>query len=586
MGYTPKYTNLTTLLQSSVEQFSHKPLFGTRRPDGWHWTTYGEFGTLVDHARSAFVTLGVERGDRIAAIANNRLEWAVAAHAAYSMGAVFVPMYEAQLDKEWAYILTDSASKVCLAANRGIQERLESLRADIPSLESIVTFDGGEFDGLLEAAAAKPEAPAKIADEDIATYIYTSGTTGNPKGVMLTHFSMAANVSALLEISPLEGEERALSFLPWAHVFGGTVELNSIIAYGGSTAICDDTTKLLDYLPEVRPTNMFAVPRIWNRIYDGVQKLVATKPGIVQSIFANGMSARSKLKRGEPLTFGEKISLPLAEKLVFSKIVDRFGGRLKFAFSGAAALSRDVAEFIDNLGIQVYEGYGMTESCGGTTGNRPGACKLGSVGKPFPGVEVKIDENAEGAGPGEGEILIYGTGVMVGYHNLEDVTKETLTEDGGLRSGDLGRLDDEGFLYITGRVKELYKLENGKYVAPAPLEERVQLAPHIAQCIVYGSDHPHNVALVIPDMEGLRGWAKGQGIGGGDDAILTNAKTKAMIMGEVDAQSGEFKGFERIRDIILDGEELSPDNGMLTPTLKVKRRVVMEKYGQRLKALY
>lgn len=586
MAYQPKYTNINAMLQQSVAAYAHRPLFGTRQAGGWQWTTYAEFGALVDRARAAFTKLGVQSGDRIAIISNNRLEWAVGAHGAYSMGAVYAPMYEAQVDKEWHYILSDCNAKVCLAATREIKRRVEAMRDDLPDLEHVICLDDGEFQQLLDDARQHPVEPAAIADDTIATFIYTSGTTGNPKGVMLTHYNMAANISALLEISPFGREERALSFLPWAHVFGGTVELNSIIAYGSSTGICDDTTKLLDYLPEVKPTHMFAVPRIWNRIYDGVQKQIAQKPAIIQTIFHTGMTARSKLKRGEPVRKRERIALALAEKLVFSKIVGRFGGELKFAFSGAAALSKDVAEFIDNLGIQVYEGYGMTESTGGTCGNRPGACKIGSVGQAFPGVEVRIDKDAAGAIGDEGEILIYGTGVMRGYHNNEKSTKETLTDDGGIRTGDLGRLDAEGYLYITGRVKELYKLENGKYVAPAPLEERLQLSPYIAQCVMYGFNRPHNVALIIPDMPTLRQWAQGQGLGSTDAAILEDDRTRELIRNEITTHSREFKGFETVRDFVLDAEEMSPDNGMLTPTLKVKRRAVMAKFEAQLAALY
>jgi long-chain acyl-CoA synthetase len=401
--------------------------------------------------------------------------------------------------------------------------------------------------------------------------------------VRLTHYNLAANVSAVVDLAVLGNEERSLAFLPWAHVFGGCVELHGAIATGNSVAICEDTTKILDYLPQVKPTMLFAVPRIWNRIYDGVNKQIASKPALVQAIFRNGMSARTKQKRGDTVTLAEKISLPLAEKLVFSKIRDRFGGRLRFAFSGAAALSRDVAEFVDNLGIQVYEGYGMTESSGCTTTNRPGECRLGSVGKPVAGVSIRLDSDAPGARDGEGEVIIYGTGVMAGYHNLADVTKDTLTEDGGLRSGDLGRIDDDGFLFITGRVKELYKLANGKYVAPAMLEEQLQLSPLIAQCVVYGEDQTYNVALVVPDVDSLKDWASENGVTGDP---LAHGKTKALYAAEIEKYAKEFKGYERVRDFFFVAEPLTTDNGLLTPTLKLKRRNVVARYESDFKRLY
>jgi long-chain acyl-CoA synthetase len=286
------------------------------------------------------------------------------------------------------------------------------------------------------------------------------------------------------------------------------------------------------------------------------------------------------------LTLGEQISLPLAKKLVFSKIVGKFGGRLRFAFSGAAALSRDVAEFIDNLGIEVYEGYGLTESSGCTTSNRPGHSRLGSVGKPVPGVEVKIDTNISGVAEGEGEVVIYGTGVMAGYHNQEGETRQALTEDGGLRTGDLGRLDADGYLYITGRVKELYKLSNGKYVAPAPLEEKLQLSPFIAQCVVYGENQTHNVALIVPDMDSLKPWAAENGVGASPEEILKSPKTRKLFEDELAKYGKEFKGYERVQSFFFETTPLTIDNGMLTPTLKLKRRVVVKHYAERFGALY
>ncbi len=586
MSYKPRYTNLVRLFDASTQAHADKPLFGTRGASGWSWISYREFAERVNHARAGLAGLGVGHRDCVAVISNNRVEWAVGAYGTYTRGAIYVPMYESQVDKEWLYILRDSGTKVCFAATAAIEARVKALQADLPELAHVVCFEGSSYADLMQRGKNDPLPPASPDDGDIATFIYTSGTTGTPKGVKLTHFNLAANVSALLDVAPVKEGDRSLAFLPWAHVFGGTIELNTVMAIGGSIAICDNTDNLLGYLPEVQPTMLFAVPRIWNRIYDGVKKQIAGKPGVIQAIFEAGLRAKSKQKRGEAPTFAEKIALPLAEKLVFSKIVGRFGGKLRFAFSGAAALSPEVGEFIDNLGIQVFEGYGLTESSGCTTASMPGACRIGAVGKPIPGVEVRIDKSVAGAGEGEGEIVIYGTGVMAGYHNLPDATKEALTPDGGLRSGDLGRFDADGFLYITGRVKELYKLENGKYVAPVPLEEKLQLSPYIAQCVIHGSNKPHNVALIVPDFVALKGWADANGAAGAKDALLADARVRALIRSEIDSYSREFKGYESVREFLLDGEELTTANGMLTPTLKLKRRNVMTKFGARLEALY
>lgn len=591
MAYTPRFTNLVTLLESSIRKNGEKPLFGTRRPSGWEWITYAEFGKRVDQCRAGLALLGVAAGDRVAVISNNRLEWAVGAHATYGLGAAYVPMYETQSDKDWTYILRDSGAKICFVANRAVLERVNQIRRECPHIQHVVCFDevpGAEmsFAELVRRGKENPVPGVHPGDRDVASVIYTSGTTGNPKGVELTHSNLAGNVSAILDVSPIREHECSLAFLPWAHVFGGCVELNGLIATGNALAICDDTSKLIDYLPEVKPTMLFAVPRIWNRIYDGVQKQIAAKPKLIQSLFHMGMAGRSKQKRGEPLSVAETIAVPVAEKLIFSKIVDRFGGRLRFAFSGAAALSRDVAEFIDNLGIQVYEGYGMTESSGATTSNIPGATRIGSVGKPLPGMDVKLDTKVSGAVDGEGEIIIYGTGVMARYRHLDDATREALTPDGGLRTGDLGRFDAEGYLYITGRVKELFKLSNGKYVAPAPLEEQLQLSPFIAQCVIFGQDRPHNVAMIVPDFDSLRAWARENGVGGSDAEILKDPRTRALYTREIEQRSADFKGYERVKTFFFEPEPLTTDNGMLTPTLKLKRRNVLQRYGAQLSALY
>ncbi|HVU05216.1 MAG TPA: long-chain fatty acid--CoA ligase [Polyangiaceae bacterium] len=591
MPYASRYSDLVSLLESGVTKYGNKPLFGTRRGGVWHWTTFAEFSRLADDCRGGLSSLGVGPGDRVAVISNNRLEWVVAAHGTYGLSAAYTAMYETQLEKEWQYILNDSGAKVCFAANRAIAEKVLGFRSECPELRHVVVFDGKvegalDYAELLARGRENPAPKVKPSASDVACFIYTSGTTGNPKGVRLTHGNLASNVSGIIDVSPIRDAECSLAFLPWAHVYGGCVEVHTAIAMGNSIAICDDTSKLVDYLPEVRPTLLFAVPRIWNRIYDGVQKQIAAKPKLIQQIFSKGMSGKSKLKRGEPLTLAERISVPLAEKLVFSKVVQRFGGRLSFAFSGAAALSRDVAEFIDNLGIEVYEGYGMTESSGCTTSNRPDSRRIGSVGKPIPGVEVKLDYSAPGAGEGEGEILIYGTGVMAGYHHLEDVTRDTLTPDGGLRSGDLGRFDADGFLYVTGRVKELFKLSNGKYVAPAPLEEKIQLSSFVSQCVVYGEDRPHNVALIVPDADSLTAWARSNGVGATVRDAIRDPRVKALYADEIAKLSSDFKGYERIKDFFFEVDPLTTENGMLTPTLKLKRRNVVKRYGPQFDALY
>ena len=591
MDFKPKYTNLVTMLETTIRDHGSRPAFGVRKESGWQWTTYKEFGENVDKLRAGIAGLGIAKGDKVACISNNRLEWAVGQFASFGAGTTWVPMYEQQLDKEWEYILKDCGATAVFVANKSIGDRVQKLLPNIPTLKHVLTFDGTgdkSYAGLIEAGAKKPVASIKPGDEDVACFVYTSGTTGNPKGVKLAHSNLAINVSSAMACFPLNPDDRSLAFLPWAHVAGGSSELHTIIAVGGSAAICEKVENLMPSLPEVQPTFLFAVPRVWNRVYDGVHKQMDAKPAAIRWIFRNGVAAEKKKRRGESAGFSGGIASFLARKIVFPKVVAKLGGRVKYAISGAAALSPDVAEFIDILGIKVYEGYGLTETSSGVTANTPGNQRIGSVGKPMPGSRVVLDKS-KGSDGEQGEIIVYGHAVMKGYHNQPDATKATMTEDGGLITGDLGKFDKDGFLFITGRVKEIYKLENGKYVAPAPIEEKITLSPFILQTMVHGANRSHNVALVVPDFSSLEPWAKGQGITGSREELCTNEKVRAHIASEIEKYLKDpttNKGFERIVDFVLAAEEMTPANDMLTPTLKMKRRNVMTKYGAALEALY
>ncbi len=583
-----KFKNLVEVLERSAKDFGDRLLFGTKRDGSWSWNDYKSFKADVDRFRAALKSLGVGPGDKVAVIADNRVEWAVGCYATYGLRAAYVPMYQAQKPDEWQFILNDCEAKVVLAANQAVYEKLKRIQPDLPQLEHIVNFEGpadtpDSYAALLTLGEGSPVPTEQPGGEEVAGFIYTSGTTGNPKGVILTHSNICSNLNAIHEIFPFEYEDRSLSFLPWAHSMGQTCELHGLISMGCSIGINDDIPNLVANLAEVQPTILFAVPRIFNRIFDGVNKQMTEKPGFIQSLFRSGILNATRRSNGESLGFGSGIGLSLADKLIFSKIRQKFGGRLKYAISGSAALDKTVAEFVDALGIMVYEGYGLTETSPIATANYPGNRKIGSVGKAIPGVTIKID--AEGAeNEDQGEIVIYGPNVMQGYHNREEENAAVLRDDGGFRSGDMGRLDADGYLYITGRIKEQYKLENGKYVVPAPLEEKLKLSPLIANVMIYGDNKPHNVALVIPDPDALKAWAAENGVelaGAAESPAL-----KAALQGELEKYSKDFKGFERPRDFIVVTEDFSTENDMLTPTLKLKRRNVMQRYGAQLNALY
>ncbi|RME74598.1 MAG: long-chain fatty acid--CoA ligase [Planctomycetota bacterium] len=595
-----KFTSLVDMQEKACTQHASNRLFGVKRDGAYRWMTYAEFAELVDAFRGALAALGVGRGDRVAVIANNRVEWAVAAYATYGLGAFYVPMYEAQLPKDWRYIIEDSEAKVVLVANEAIYEQVRAFTDEIATLEHVLCFDAPperdySYHAHLERGRNSPTERVYPEPDEIAGLIYTSGTTGKPKGVVLTHGNFTSNINAVHDVFPLGSSDVSLSFLPWAHSFGQTCELHCMLSLGAGMGLAESVQTLMVNFGEVRPTVLFSVPRIFNRIYDGLQKKMDEEGGLKKALFDRGIAVAQQRRRLEEQgrrSLWLDLQYSFFDKLVFSKIRDRLGGRLKYAFSGGAALAREVAEFIDDVGIVVYEGYGLSETSPIVTCNRPGARKIGSVGPPIPGVRVLIlDENNREQPPEtDGEVCVIGPNVMKGYWKRPEETAEVIFDYQGercFRTGDMGRLDRDGFLYITGRIKEQYKLENGKYVVPAPLEEQLKLSGFINQVMIYGMNRPYNVALVVPDREAITKWAREQGIAVDDyEKLLRDPRVHDKIGEEIAKFGADFKGYERPRKWLLLAEEFSPDNDMLTPTLKLKRRNVIKRYQEQIEALY
>ncbi len=582
------FESLVDLWQRSAERFGPRPYLGTKTSTGFRWVSYEETRELVEVFRAGLRQLGVREGDRVALISNNRVEWAVTAFATLTMGATLVPMYEAQSPSEWAFILRDSGAKVALAATPSIYENVQRLQGDIPSLERVIGFalpesDPNSYQAVLAAGRAQP-APAVTPDpSQAAGFIYTSGTTGEPKGVVLSHANMIANLNTFRRMFPITETDLSLAFLPWAHVFGQNCELYMLTSAGCAIALNDDVPNLIANLAVVSPTILISVPRIFNRIYDGVNKQIADKPAPIRALFHHAISAATRRSRGESLGFLDTLALTLADRLIFRKIRGRFGGRLRFTVVGSAALSKDVAEFVDALGIEVYEGYGMTESSPVIAANCPGHRRFGSVGKPLAGLRVEIDKSVT-EDPANGEIVVYGPSVMRGYHNRPAETARTLMADGGLRTGDMGYIDADGFLYITGRIKEQYKLENGRYVVPSALEEQLKLSPFIINAMLYGDNKPHNIALIVPDPDAVKKWAEAHGHTVRD--IETDPKVHALLQKEVERQSENFKGFERPKTFAVVREDFTVENGLLGMSLKLKRQKAIDQYRARIDALY
>jgi long-chain acyl-CoA synthetase len=581
-------SNLTELLEQSSSLFASRPLFGERTKSGWAWVTYAEFQRRVHEFRGGLSSLGLGPGDRIGIVADNGLPWMIAGFAAYTLGAIFVPMYTAQSALEWEFILRDCDARAVLAGNARIGAELEAIRPRLSSLRHIVDIQGPEqqahsFVALARRGLAEPRAAESPAPDSTATFIYTSGTTGQPKGVVLSHGNIVSEVVAVRQVFPLTEEDRSLAFLPWAHALGQVGEVLSVFGMGGSVAINDDLSRLLDNLKEVRPTLLVGVPRVYHRLHDSVRRQLGERPAPVRRLFDAGLRAAMDRSQGRELGPWRAITWTAADRLLFAKVRSKLGGRLRYAICGSAALGRDVAEFITGLGILVLEGYGLTETSPVVSINTPSDHRLGSVGRPLPGIEVRIESDSTDE-PGTGEILVRGPIVMQEYHQRPEETHAALSEDGWLRTGDMGHVDADGYLYVSGRLKEQYKLENGKYVVPGPLEEQLKRSPFIAHALLYGANRPHNVALVVLEESAVTEWARARGLGNGK--LTEQESVRELIAGELEQQASGFKSYERPRGFVMALDDFRVDNGMITPTLKLKRRNVLAKYESALLALY
>lgn len=597
-----RFSSIVGMQVTSCAKYANNDLFGTKVGDQWEWVTYGEVAKKIDAMRGFLATLGVGKDDRVAVVSNNRVEWAVGAYAAFGLGAWYVPTYEVTLPREWKFILENSGAKVAFAATKEIYEHLHGFIGEVPSLERVICFelDASHEDSYVQALKVGAENPAPVEEpssDDTALILYTSGTTGTPKGVMLTHGNITSNVNAVHQVFPMSEADRSLSFLPWAHSFGQTCELHCLVSMGAAIGIAESVPKLIENLGEVKPTILFSVPRVFNRIYDVLQKRIEEDSAVKRFLFNKGLSVarqRRALEEQNKSSAWLNAQYKFFDSVVFSKVRERFGGNLRYAFSGGAALSKEVAEFIDDMNILVYEGYGLTETSPIATANYPGPNnrKIGTIGKEIPGVTIYICDEEQNVLPDgqEGEIVVVGPNVMAGYLNLKEATDEVIVQVEGkraFRTGDMGCRGNDGFIRITGRFKEQYKLENGKYVSPAPLEEKLQLSGYIAQAMLYGFNKPHNVAVIVPDFESVAKWAKQNGIADtSPKALAANKQVEALILEEIKKYSDDFKGYERPKQVLLLSEEFSPENDMLTPSLKLKRRNVIKEYESQIDDLY
>jgi long-chain acyl-CoA synthetase len=589
-----KPDNLVELFENSVKKYADRQYLGTKNKQGeYEWVTYREIGRRVDNLRGGLASLGVKPGDAVGIICNNSVDWAVGHFASVGLGAVYVPMYEAELTHVWEYIIKDSAAKVVLVSKPEIFERVKDFPSRISTLEKIFVMEGegkstmAELERIGEKKAVKAIYPKP---EDVAVLIYTSGTTGDPKGVLLMHGNWTSNHHARMVAYPeLNSEDRSLSLLPWAHAFG-LGELHTFTAIGGSMGFMGSVATVVADMATVKPTFLIAVPRIFNKVYDTIVTKVNETGGFKKKLFDAGVEAAKEKRRlaeqgKSNLLVNLKFSL--IDKIVFQKIRDLFGGRMKGSMTGSALMNPEISRFFHDIGIPLFDAYGLTETVPGITMNNFRKFRIGSVGPAMDKIKVVIDQSVVEPGAKDGEIICYGPNVMKGYHNKPDATKEVMTPDGGFRTGDRGRLDEDGFLWITGRIKEQFKLENGKYVFPAALEEDICLNHYVQSALIYGAGREYNICMIVPDFVALEVYAQKNNLPTDMKTLVEREDVQKMISGEInDALKKKYGGYEIPKKYLFLSEPFTLENGMLTQTMKLKRRVIMEKYTDRIEALY
>jgi long-chain acyl-CoA synthetase len=577
-------------------------LINYKRDGRWHQVSARELDGKVRLVAMGLYDLGVRAGDHVGILSENRIEWTLADLGVLNCGAADVPIYSTQAPKQVAYILNDAGVEVLFVSHQAQYDRVRDALSSCSRLRVIVAFDPIKsttnqvvsFEDLInrgrEADRSEPQLyetlRATVRPESIATLIYTSGTTGDPKGVMLTHKNLFSNALANAKVAELQEGETALSFLPFSHIFERTT-IYMCLYKRFSIYYAQSIDTVAQDLLNARPHFMTSVPRLFEKIYARAMEK-AEEGGRFKAAIARWAVAQAR-DWAKTVTSGKepgallKLKHGIADKLVFTKWRAALGGRIRALVSGGAPLSPELALTFYGAGLTIYQGYGMTESSPVITANRPGANRIGSVGKAIPGVMVKIAE--------DGEILCSGPNVMLGYYHRDEETRSALATDKEgrvwLHTGDIGHLDADGFLFITDRKKDLLKTSGGKYIAPQPIENAIKRSRFVNQVVVIGDQRKFPAALIVPQMDALRLYAAQNGIADGDGSdLLRNPRVINLIENEVDKCTGDFSHYEKVKAVLLLDREMTVESGELTPTLKVKRRVVVDKYKQSIDQLY
>ena len=557
----------------------------------WVGKTFEEVSAISRDLSLGLIDLGIAKGDKVSILANTRPEWTYFDFAALTAGATVVPIYQTNSPDECQYVLENSDAKAVIVEDDEQLEKIREVRDRCPQLEHVIRMTGSSDDAismeqLASRGAARQQSEwaerwSSVEPQDICTFIYTSGTTGPPKGCVISHGNYRAMLDMVIEVGAIDAEGVTYLYLPLAHSFALLIQFGSF-ALGATLAYWErDPLKIVPNLAEVKPTYFPSVPRIFEKIYTAATSSAEKAGGLKKAIFDWAIRVGSKVRELErqgkepgPLL---RAQYRIADKQVLAKIRGLFGGNLEQAVSGAAPINPDILRFFDAAGVLVLEGWGMTETSTAATIATPEVFKFGTIGKPFPGVEIRIAE--------DGEILVKGPNVFQGYYKNEEATRETIV-DGWLHTGDVGEIDEDGFLKITGRKKDIIITAGGKNITPANLEAEIKQHPLVSQCVVIGDRRPYLVALVTLDPEEAVKWATEHDVEADPAALASNEDVRAELQGHLDRVNQKFARVEQVKKFEILPADLSQEGGELTPTMKVKRNVVADKYDDRVEALY
>jgi long-chain acyl-CoA synthetase len=582
-------TSVGALLDIGASRHGDRPAVSWKQGDEWVSRNHAELRESVRETALGLIELGLQPGERLCILANTRPEWTYLAYATWLAGGVVVPIYPTNSPEECEWVAGNSEASIVVCEDSSQLDKIRQVRDRLPALRTVVLMDGEADDAtsrLRPDPAGVPELDSRtsaVTPDDPLLIIYTSGTTGPPKGCVLTHSNGLALCDMVEQLGMVVPGDVSYLYLPLAHVFAQLVQISGLYI-GASLAFFGGNTKLIvPELQEVKPDYFASVPRIFEKVYAQATGMLQQATPEQQEQFAQavklGLKVREAEVHGEPVPDGLQKPFEQADEAIFKNVRAIFGGRMRESTTGAAPIAQEILEFFFACGCAVMEGYGMTETTGVGTTNTRAEHRFGSVGRPLPGIEIKI-------APEDGEILMRGPNIFRGYWRNDEATREVLDDEGWMHTGDLGSVDDDGYLFITGRKKDIIITAGGKNLTPANIENDLKQSPFISQAVMYGDRRPYPVALVTLDMEEIGPWAKEQGLPEDPAALATEPKVIEMVQGVLDHANSKYAQVEQVKRFAILDHDLAQETGELTPTLKVKRNVVYENYAKEFDDLY